>query len=144
MSHRARSAQTVSYNMSRIRSRGTSLEVDFGRALWAAGVRYRKHYTVTGRPDFALPGLKIAIFCDSHFWHGYRWNRGAKDQLKVRRRFWIQKIERNIERDREVNRTLRQDGWVVVRFWEHQLKTSTGRCVERVLTAAGKRSGGVD
>ena len=94
--------EAVSRNMSRIRSSDTRLEVQFGKAMWAAGIRYRKQYPVTGKPDFALPRLKIAVFCDSHFWHGYRWTEHGRKQIRTRSDFWIPKIERNMERDREV------------------------------------------
>ena len=89
------------------RSAGTSIEVIFGRLLYAAGVRYRKNdRNVCGSPDFTLPRLKIAVFCDGEFWHGRDWERRKADH-KTNRSFWISKIEANMERDRQVNETLR-------------------------------------
>ena len=83
------------------RSAGTSIEVIFGRLLYAAGVRYRKNdRKVCGSPDFTLPGLKIAVFCDGEFWHGRDWERRKADH-KTNRSFWISKIEANMERDRQ-------------------------------------------
>ena len=136
---RPRAAETVSRNMSRIRSSNTRLEVQFGKAMWAAGIRYRKQYPVTGKPDFALPRLKIAVFCDSHFWHGYRWTEHGRKQIRTRPDFWIPKIERNMERDREVDRALQRDGWAVLRFWEHELTNSSTKCVRRVLKVIAER-----
>ena len=106
--------------MSAVRSKGSRIEKKLGSALWAAGVRYRKHYPVIGKPDFALPGYKIAIFCDSHFWHGYKWEERKHDH-KINKNFWYKKIERNIERDKEVNYMLTAMGWKVIRFWEHEI-----------------------
>ena len=117
--------------MSAVRSKGSKIEKKLGSALWAAGVRYRKHYPITGKPDFALPGYKIAIFCDSHFWHGYKWEERKHDH-KINKNFWYKKIERNIERDKEVNYMLTAMGWKVIRFWEHEINEDVEKCVERV------------
>lgn len=116
------------------RSTGTSIEVIFGRLLYAAGVRYRKNdRKVCGSPDFTLPGLKIAVFCDGEFWHGRDWERRKADH-KTNRSFWISKIESNMERDRQVNETLRQMGWKVFRFWETELRKTPDRCLNIILS----------
>ena len=116
------------------RSIGTSIEVIFGRLLYAAGVRYRKNdRKVCGSPDFTLPGLKIAVFCDGEFWHGRDWERRKADH-KTNRSFWISKIEANMERDRQVNETLRQMGWKVFRFWETELRKTPDRCLNIILS----------
>lgn len=107
------------------------MEVSFGRAMWAIGLRYRKHYQIMGRPDFAIPKYKIAIFCDSEFWHGYNW-RENKGKIKSRKDYWIPKIERNIKRDKAVNRLLNKQGWVVIRFWEFELNADVNACVKKV------------
>lgn len=124
--------------MSRIRASGSQIEQLLGRALWHAGLRYRKQYRVPGRPDFALVSPRIAIFCDSNFWHGYRWGARAKATFKRNRRFWILKIEANRRRDRSVNRKLRRRGWTVLRFWEHHILDSPQDCVSAVLQAVAK------
>ena len=116
------------------RSIGTSIEVIFGRLLYAAGVRYRKNdRKVCGSPDFTLPGLKIAVFCDGEFWHGRDWERRKADH-KTNRSFWISKIEANMERDRQVNETLHQMGWKVFRFWETDLRKTPDRCLNTILS----------
>lgn len=76
-----------------------------------------------------LDTKKVAIFCDSEFWHGYDWEHKNKE-IKTRREFWIPKIERNIERDREVTKTLEDEGWTVVRFWGKQIKKDPTGCAD--------------
>lgn len=120
--------------MSRIRSGNTEIEKKLGKVLWASGLRYRKHYKkLVGKPDFALPQHKIAIFCDSAFWHGYNNMRTKRHEFKRRKKFWTNKINRNIERDKEVNRFLKKEGWKVVRFWDFQILKDSDKCVEKVM-----------
>ena len=117
---------------------GTQIELVLGSALWAAGVRYRKQYRkLPGRPDFAVPKAKLAIFCDSSFWHGRGWPRAA-EAFRTNREFWLPKIERNIRRDAEVNRLLKGAGWTVLRFWDDQILKCTETCVNLVLDAINR------
>lgn len=120
--------------MSRIRRQGSLIERKLGSAMWKAGLRYRKQYPIEGKPDFAFPKAKVAVFCDSHFWHGYRWEE-AKLELRKNREFWVQKIERNIQRDQEVKESLLNQGWLVLRFWEHEITDSPHSCLEAVKKA---------
>ena len=114
------------------------IETLLGRAMWAAGLRYRKQYgRVPGRPDFVIVRCKIAVFCDSSFWHGRNWTRAAK-AIKSNREFWIPKIERNIARDKAVNRALRQRGWRVLRFWDDEIIAKAAQCAGRILDAANE------
>lgn len=107
---------TRSENMSRIRSKNTSIEILLGKSMWALGLRYRKNdKSVFGKPDFVFKRKKIAVFCDSEFWHGKKFIEGEKFKTNVD--FWEAKIKRNIERDIEVNEYLRNHGWTVLRFW---------------------------
>jgi DNA mismatch endonuclease, patch repair protein len=134
-----RTAEQISYNMSRIRGAGSVIERRLGRALWQAGIRYRKQYArVPGRPDFAVVWARVAIFCDSSFWHGRKWPEAAK-KIKTNRDFWIPKIERNIARDKEVNMLLTRQGWRHVRFWDDQILVHTDRCVRKVLNVLEQR-----
>lgn len=126
--------------MSRIRGQGSVVEKKLGSALWKAGLRYRKQYSVAGKPDFAFPKAKVAVFCDSHFWHGYRWEQQGKAEFRKNREFWIPKIERNIQRDREVNEALKAIGWTVLRFWEHEIREDPSKCVEKVIESLTKAS----
>lgn len=115
------------------------IERRLGKALWSEGIRYRKQYRhVPGRPDFAIVWARIAIFCDSSFWHGRDWSNAAK-KIKTNRDFWIRKIERNIARDREVKRLLSMQGWSCLRFWDDRILAAPEKCAARVV-ALLKRS----
>ncbi len=120
-------------NMVANKGKGTKLELLFGKLLWNAGVRYRKNDTsVFGKPDFAIKGHKIAIFCDGEFWHGRNWEIRKNDH-KSNCDFWHSKIERNIERDKEVNAELQKQGWKVFRFWETDITKEPDKCLNRIL-----------
>ena len=121
--------------MAAVRREGSSIERRLATAMWKAGLRYRKQYHITGRPDFAIPRARIAIFCDSEFWHGYGWGESRKAEFRTNSEFWISKIERNIQRDREVDEELRSHGWVVLRFWGREITQDTEVCVDHVRTA---------
>lgn len=82
---------------------------------------WRRNYGIFGSPDIAFPRHKIAIFLDGCFWHGCP-KHGTFP--KTNRKFWRNKIEMNIKRDRLVNKTLKKDGWKVMRVWEHDLKNA--------------------
>jgi DNA mismatch endonuclease (patch repair protein) len=121
--------------MSRVRSVGSQIENRLGKALWRAGVRYRKQYRTFGKPDFVIVSQRVAIFCDSEFWHGYRWGARRRTEHKSNQSYWFAKIERNRARDRLVNRRLRNTGWKVIRFWEREIHRTPDKCVARVLAA---------
>ncbi len=109
-------------NMRAVKSKGSKIEVRLAKALWKKGYRYRKNdKTVFGKPDITFKNLKIAIFCDSEFWHGKDWDI-KKHEHKSNIKFWHKKIERNIERDKEVNKQLLKDGWKVLRFWGKEIE----------------------
>lgn len=131
--------QQVHYTMSRVRSKGSKIEKRLGTALWKAGFRYRKHYKVIGKPDFALVANRVAIFCDSNFWHGYRWGKTAKKAFTKNQDYWFEKIERNRARDKKVKKELESSGWVVLRFWEHEIANDIEHCVARVERAVRHR-----
>lgn len=106
-------------NMQHIRSKDTAIEVKLRKALWNKGFRYRKNCKdLPGKPDIVLTKYKIAIFCDSEFFHGKDWE-VLKLQLEKgnNSEFWINKISGNLERDDEVNKQLMFMGWTVIRFW---------------------------
>lgn len=116
-------------NMQAIKSKDTKIEMLLRHALWKKGYRYRKNYTrVTGKPDIAFPGLKIAIFCDSEFWHGFDWE-NSKYKISTNKKFWIKKIESNIARDHFVNKKLKEEGWIVLRIWEKEIKKNLSECL---------------
>ena len=127
-----RTQEHIKKNMQAVRHTGSKIEQKIGKALWKANLRYRKQYKkLPGRPDFVLVRHKIAIFCDSHFWHGYKWKERKQDH-KSNKQVWYKKIERNMERDKEVNEMLIEMDWKVIRFWEHEIKEDVEKCVTRV------------
>ncbi len=124
-------------NMQHIKSRDTSIEVLLRKSLWKKGYRYRKNYKgLPGKPDIVLTKFKIAIFCDSDFFHGNDWEK-LKSRLEKTENgeFWTSKIERNIERDRENEVKLVAMGWGVLRFWGSDIKKDTEYCI-RVIEEA--------
>ena len=128
-------AERRSYTMSRIRGKDTSIEVALRKALWREGIRYRKNYRLLPRsPDIAITKYRIAIFCDGEFWHGKDWAEKIT-RLKDNREYWIAKIERNIQRDNEIDRQLQNRGWCVLRFWGDDIRKNLMDCVDCVKEA---------
>ena len=128
-----KTAQQISYNMSMIRSKKTSIERTFAGGLRERKIRYRGNVKrVIGKPDFVVLDKKIAIFCDSAFWHGHRFMRTNRHKFKTNRAFWLNKILSNIKRDRFVNRQLKSLGWQVVRFWDFQINNNIEQCLNRL------------
>ncbi len=120
----------------------TSCEVTLRRALWAAGCRYRKNVpTLPGRPDVVFLAAKVAVFCDGDFWHGRNWeSRRQKLRRGTNADYWLAKIQRNMERDRQNTRRLQEMGWTVLRFWETEVRSDLERVVPTVKEALGKRA----
>ena len=99
---------------------------------------WRRHLALPGKPDFAFPKQKVAVFVDGCFWHGCP---KCYARPKTNRKFWDKKREDNMARDKRVSRQLRQRGWRVIRIWQHSLKKSPDACLNRIrrsLVAAGK------
>lgn len=124
--------EQIHYNMQRVKSKDSEIEKILRNVLWNKGYRYRKNVKdVFGHPDIVFKSKKVAIFCDSEFWHGYDWER-KKNEIKTRQDFWIPKIERNMQRDKEVNMKLSEEGWTVLRFWGTEIKKQTENCVKEI------------
>ncbi len=116
--------------MQAIKSKNTSVEILLAKRLWHKGYRYRKNdKSVFGTPDITFKKYKIAIFIDSEFFHGNNWHE-KKQKLKNNKEYWIAKIEKNIERDKKVNKYLISKGWVVLRFWCSDIKKNLKMCVD--------------
>ena len=126
-----RTKAQISFNMSRIRSKGTRIEKILSSALRKARIRFRQQIPLIGKPDF-LVGRKVAVFCDSAFWHGYKKMETSRHDFKRNRTFWRNKIAKNIERDKNVNKELRDRGWKVVRFWDFQIIKDTEKCIKKI------------
>lgn len=124
--------EQISYNMQCVKSKDSEIEILLRKELWGRGLRYQKNVkTIMGKPDIVFKGKKIAVFCDSEFWHGYDWE-NRKNDIKSRRNFWISKIERNMQRDREVTQALTEEGWVVLRFWGKEIKRHVETCADTI------------
>jgi DNA mismatch endonuclease, patch repair protein len=126
------------------RKQDTRCEVTLRRALWAAGCRYRKHVAkLPGRPDVVFPGARLCVFCDGDFWHGRDWeSRQRKLRLGSNSDYWLAKIHRNIERDRQNTQRLQEMGWTVLRFWESEIQSDLVGVVRRALeTLHGQEAG---
>lgn len=109
----------------------TSIELKLRKSLWQRGYRYRKNYAkLPGKPDIVLTKYKIAIFCDSEFFHGKDWE-VLKPQLERGKNaeFWIKKISQNQQRDDEINKQLQFLGWTVIRFWGREISRDVDDCV---------------
>jgi len=131
--------EQISYNMQQVKNKDSKIEVLLRKELWSRGIRYRKNVTrIYGKPDIAFIGKKIAVFCDSEFWHGHNWEE-RKNDFKSHQEFWIPKIERNMERDREVNEKLISEGWVVLRFWGKDIKKNTAQCADQIEKVVRER-----
>ena len=121
-------------NMSNIKNKDTSIELKLRKALWEKGYRYRKNYNkLPGKPDIVLTKYRIAIFCDSEFFHGKDWEK-LKLQLEKGKNseFWINKISKNIERDEKIEKELNFMGWTVLRFWGKDINKNVDECVKVV------------
>ena len=121
-------------SMSHIRSKDTKIELKLRKALWHAGIRYRKNYkALPGKPDIAITKWRIAVFCDSAFWHGQDYETRKKPATNAE--YWDKKIRRNIERDQQVEKQLRMMGWTVIRFWDREIEKDLNSCILAVQEA---------
>ena len=120
--------------MSHIRSKDTGIEVRLRKALWKKGYRYRKNYKrLPGTPDIVLTKYRIAIFCDSEFWHGRDWDVLKPRLLKGKNPdYWIKKIERNRNRDWENDKKLLFLGYTVIHFWGQDIIKHTDECLQSI------------
>lgn len=125
-------------NMRAIKSTATKAELTLAKALWHLGYRYRKNNRkVFGTPDLTFKQLKIAIFVDGEFFHGKDWETRKKPQTNPE--FWIKKIERNMQRDIEVNAYLESQNWKILRFWSNDIKKNLDSCILEIQNAIAER-----
>ncbi len=123
-----------SWIMSRIRSKNTSIDLAMRDMLSEARLKFVMYPDLFGSPDFQV-GKNILVFCDGDFWHGYRY----AEKKRPAKKYWREKIERNMKRDRQVSRKLRRDGWSVLRIWEHDIKRKPEKCMQKVLRKCTER-----
>ena len=139
------SSPGVSARMSRQASKDTSAELAVRRLLHAAGLRYRVEYPVPGmkrrRVDVAFTRARVAVLIDGCFWHGCPQH---ATQPKANAEWWRKKLDRNMARDRETTEHLTAQGWLVLRFWEHdapeEVAARVGAAVKRRLAGRSRRS----
>ena len=128
--------EQISYNMRQVKHKNSAIERSLRQELWSRGLRYRKNVkNILGKPDIVFIGKRTVVFCDSEFWHGFNWEK-QKNEVKSNKDFWLPKIERNIERDKEVTSKLQEQGWTVLRFWGNEIKKNVKTCadiIEKVL-----------
>ena len=121
-------------NMQRIRGKDTKAEVILRKALWHKGIRYRKNYkALPGKPDIAITKFRIAVFVDGGFWHARDHEEHPGEQIQTNIAFWTKKLKRNVERDKEVNQVLLELGWLVLRYWDSDIKKDCGACVKDIM-----------
>jgi len=119
--------------MRAIKGSNTSIELKLRKKLYRLGLRYRVNYKkLPGSPDIVFPVQKLAIFCDSDFWHGKTLNK-KKKTIKNNRSYWIKKIRDNIRRDERNNKELKEIGWKVLRFWESDVNTKLDSVARKII-----------
>ena len=125
-------------NMSHLRGKNTKPEILLRKALWHRGLRYRKNYKMLpGSPDIVITRYHIAVFVDGDFWHAKGHQERPGEQIESNKEFWQKKLKRNIEREKEVNDELTDMGWLVLRFWESDIKKDLQKCVETICKYCG-------
>jgi len=126
-------------NMKAIRSTRTRIEDKLAKALYSKGYRYRRNdKSVFGKPDITFKGLKIAIFCDSEYFHGKDWNE-EKHRIKTNTEFWHKKIEQNMLRDQMVNEELLKNNWKVLRYWGKEIEKNVDICISEIVKVIEER-----
>ena len=122
-----------SWNMSQIKGQDTKIEVKVRRYLFSRGFRFRKNdKRYPGKPDVVLPKYKTIIFVNGCFWHRHK---GCKDATipKTRTEFWLAKLNRNVEKDKQNQERLISDGWKVIVLWECELEKQFDSIMERTV-----------
>ncbi len=119
------------YNMSQIRAKNTGPEVKLRKLLYAHGIRgYRIHYELPGKPDIVFVKKKIVVFVDGCFWHKCP---KCFREPETRKEFWMKKISENVKRDKRNQQTLTEQGWSVIRVWEHEIRKEPEITVQRII-----------
>jgi DNA mismatch endonuclease (patch repair protein) len=118
--------------MRNIRSKDSIPEKKLRLELWKRGYRYRKNVkSIIGKPDICFLSRRLAVFCDSDFWHGRFFLEGTHIP-KTNHEYWSKKLTGNINRDKLVDSTLKKEGWVVLRFWESEIKRDISKCINDI------------
>lgn len=116
------SKETRSYNMSKIKGKDTKPEILVRKFLFSQGLRYKLHdKTLPGKPDIVFPKYKAVVFVHGCFWHGHK-DCKYFTLPKTRTKWWLEKINRNISRDKTSLADIKKQGWLPIVVWECQLK----------------------
>ncbi|MBR3355853.1 MAG: very short patch repair endonuclease [Oscillospiraceae bacterium] len=133
--------EATSKRMANVHLKGGIDEEQLAKALWHAGYRYWRNYKkLPGRPDIALQKYHIAVFVDGEFWHGYDWE-NRKEKLNRNKKYWIEKIEENIARDKRVDEELQRLGWIPIHFWSKDVKKNLSGCVQVIAKCVSEITG---
>lgn len=125
-------SKKTSFIMSSIPSLNTSIERRLCRLLWANGHRYRKNdFKILGKPDIVFKQKRLLIFCDSSFWHGKSFKEKVL-KIKKNKKYWVEKIKTNIERDKKITRKLKSAGWTVLRFWDIDIENKPEKVLRKI------------
>ena len=120
-----------SINMSKIKSENTSQELYIFNELKKLGIKFKRHYKTYGKPDIAFPDKKIAVFINGEFWHG----KNYKSEKNSYKDFWIEKIQKNINRDKKNYKLLKNEGWTVIKIWDKDLKKNPEKEIGKIIRA---------
>lgn len=144
--YRPRASQATSFLMSRVRATDTRMEVELRSKLHRQGFRFRKNVvSLPGKPDIAFMRQKIAIFVDGDYWHARILKESGLDALRASLKtsncdFWVNKLQRNSDRDIAVTRQLEELDWTVVRLWESDLKRNMTHCLRTIVATLEGRA----
>lgn len=126
--------------MRSVPSHNTSPEIRFRSRLWHNKCRYRvNNKELPGKPDIVIKSKRAVVFIDGDFWHGNQWKKRGFNSLEEQfkdssnKKYWINKIKRNVQRDIAVNEVYKQMGWEVFRFWESDIQKDVDKCVNHFL-----------
>lgn len=122
--------------MSRVRSKNTKIDLKMKKIVSSLNYKYEMYPKMFGSPDMIIRKKKIVLFCDGDFWHGYKYYERKKSSKK----FWRDKIESNMKRDKKVSSFLRRNGWSVLRFWEHDIEKKPEVCKRKILRKIREKS----
>lgn len=146
--YRPKRRDEIARNMSAIRSTGNRTEVELRRALHALGLRYRTYrHDLPGRPDIVFPTQRVAVFVDGDYWHGRLLAEHGPAALEAKvsrlaepsRTYWRNKLTRRVDRDRNITTRLNRDGWLVLRFWESDIRPDVAPAAQRIAAAVRRR-----
>ncbi len=119
-----------SYYMSRVRSKNTKPELILRKFLFSKGIKgYRVNSILPGKPDITFTKYKLAIFIDGCFWHKCP---NCFSPPQTNKEFWLKKIDGNVERDKKINKVLSESGYIVIRFWEHEIEYDLNNCYDTI------------